>query len=113
MVQVQAAIFGRDSSQRVGGRLVEEEGGESRPDKSIRTAGGVVVFRSSGFISTIDGRFRGGGGLVSRRGGVSRSRASVRTACGVSDELVRMVGGGLEGAGGLASGCGVAKKKTF
>ena len=39
---------------------------------------------------------------------MSSSDASATTACGVLDELVRTVSGGLKGAGGLASGCGVA-----
>ena len=48
MVQVQEATFGRDSSVRVGGRVAGEEGGESRPDRSMRISGGVAVFSFSG-----------------------------------------------------------------
>ena len=109
VVQVPAVIFGRYSSLHVGGRLVAGAGGESQPDKSTtRTTGGVVLVRSGGFsTSTITGSFMGGGGLLSRRGGVSGSGTSVRTACGVLSVLVRTAGGGVEGAGGLASSCGV------
>ena len=100
VVQVPAVIFGRDLSLRIGIRLVMGEGGESQPDRSIRTVGGVVV-------SSITGGFGGRGGLVSRRGSVSRSGASFRTACGVSGVLVCTIGEGLEGAGALVSCCDV------
>ena len=82
--------------------------GDSSSDKSIMIIGGVELFRAGDcFVSSISGSLQGGGGLVSRERGVNRSGLSERATCGVSSVLVPTVGGGVEGAGGLASVGGV------